>query len=175
MLNAAAGRTEITIESKDIAQDKDMAQDKDLFQGKYRVSGRSMAQGADAKAGGASLYRAAIERHARENSVPSALANAVIRIESNYNAKVLHAGNYGLMQIRLATARSVGFADTPSALLDPETNLHFGLRYLSDMYRQAGGDLCHTIMKYQSGHLAVHMNAANRLYCQRVKSLMASN
>ncbi len=96
------------------------------------------------------------------------------RIESNYNAKIVHAGNYGLMQIRLATARSLGFGGAAAALLDPDTNLRFGLKYLGGAYQQADGDLCRTIMKYQSGHLAIRMTAANRLYCQRVKTLMAS-
>ena len=136
-------------------------------------SNKEMAEGADAKLRARTL-RPQIERHAQENAIPAALANAVIRVESNYNAKIVHAGNYGLMQIKLATARSLGFGGAPVALLDPDTNLHFGLKYLGDAYQQAQGDLCRTIMKYQSGHLAIRMTAANRLYCQRVKILMAS-
>jgi soluble lytic murein transglycosylase-like protein len=132
-----------------------------------------IADGADAKAR-ARLLRPAIERHARENAVPVALANAVIRIESNFNAHVVHAGNYGLMQIRLATARSLGFAGSPAALLDPDTNLRFGLKYLAGAYRQSGGDLCLAVMKYQSGYLTSHPNGANRAYCQRVKRLISS-
>ena len=135
-------------------------------------AGSSMAEGADAKAH-AKQYGAAIERHAQENAIPAALANAVIRVESNFNAHIVHAGNYGLTQIKLATARSLGFDGSPSALLDPEINLHFGLKYLGNAYQQARGDLCATIMKYQSGHLAVRLSVANRLYCQRVKVLMA--
>jgi soluble lytic murein transglycosylase-like protein len=131
----------------------------------------SMAEGANAIAR-AKQYRSAIERNARENAVPLALANAVIRIESNFNAQIVHAGNYGLTQIRLATARSLGFDGPPSALLDPDTNLRFGLKYLGGAYQQAQGDLCGTIMKFQSGHLAVRMSSANRIYCQRVKALM---
>jgi soluble lytic murein transglycosylase-like protein len=134
---------------------------------------RDMAENADAKSR-ANQLRHVIEQSARDNAVPVALAHAVIRIESNYNWKIVHAGNYGLMQIKLATARSLGFAGTASALLDPATNLRYGLKYLGGAYQQAGGDLCRTIMKYQSGHRAVRMSAANRIYCQRVKSLIAS-
>ncbi|MFI5015746.1 MAG: lytic transglycosylase domain-containing protein [Hyphomicrobiales bacterium] len=134
---------------------------------------KEMAEGADAKTRAIEL-RPAIERRARENAIPVALANAVIRIESNYNAGIVHGGNYGLMQIKLATARSLGFGGSPASLLDPDTNLRFGLKYLGGAYQQAQGDVCRTIMKYQSGHLAIRMSAANRLYCQRVKSLMAS-
>jgi soluble lytic murein transglycosylase-like protein len=134
---------------------------------------KEMAEGGDAKARARQL-RPVIERHAKENAIPVGLANAVIRIESNYNAKIVHAGNYGLMQIKLATARSLGFAGSAAALLDPDTNLRFGLRYLAGAYQQAEGDVCRTVMKYQSGHLAFRMTAANRIYCQKVKSLMAS-
>ncbi|SDR56455.1 Transglycosylase SLT domain-containing protein [Rhizobiales bacterium GAS191] len=134
---------------------------------------KEMAEGVDAKARARQL-RPVIERHAHENAIPVGLANAVIRIESNYSARIVHAGNYGLMQIKLATARSLGFAGSPAALLDPDTNLHFGLKYLGGAYQQADGDVCRTVMKYQSGHLAFRMSAANRIYCQRVKSLMAS-
>jgi soluble lytic murein transglycosylase-like protein len=133
----------------------------------------AMAEGVDAKSRARAL-RQVIAQQAGDNAVPVALAYAVIRIESNYNAKIVHAGNYGLMQIKLATARSLGFGGTPSGLLDPSVNLHYGLKYLGDAYQQAGGDLCRTIMKYQSGHRALRMTAANRKYCQRVKSLMAS-
>jgi soluble lytic murein transglycosylase-like protein len=132
-----------------------------------------MADGADAKLRARAL-RDVIQRQARDNAIPVALAHAVIRIESNYNSKIVHAGNYGLMQIKLATARSLGFDGTPAGLLDPSINLHYGLKYLGDAYQQAGGDLCVTIMKYQSGHRALRMSASNRKYCQRVKSLMAS-
>jgi soluble lytic murein transglycosylase-like protein len=134
---------------------------------------RDMAENADAKSR-ANQLRKVIEQAARDNAIPVALAHAVIRIESNYNWKIVHAGNYGLMQIKLATARSLGFVGTPAALLDPATNLRFGLKYLAGAYQRTGGDLCLTIMKYQSGHRALRMSGANRKYCQRVKSLMAS-
>ena len=130
-----------------------------------------MAQGAQAMARAREL-RARIEQHARENALPLALANAVIRIESNYNPRIVHAGNYGLMQIKLATARAAGFAGSAADLLDPDTNLRYGLKYLGSMYQQSQGDLCLTIMKYQSGHRALRMTASNRAYCRRVKGLV---
>ncbi len=135
--------------------------------------GYQMAQGAQAKAREREL-RPRIEQHARENALPAGLANAVIRIESNYNPRVVHAGNYGLMQIKLATARAVGFGGSASELLDPDTNLRYGMKYLGSVYQQSQGDLCLTVMKYQSGHRALRMTASNRAYCQRVKGLMTA-
>ena len=112
-------------------------------------------------------YQELIARHAAENGLPFALADAVVRIESRYNAKIIHAGNYGLMQIRPQTARGVGFTGASSALLDPDTNLHFGLRYLAAAYKLADGDTCRTLMRYQSGIASKQPNAANRAYCAR--------
>jgi soluble lytic murein transglycosylase-like protein len=133
-----------------------------------------MAQGAEARAREREL-RPRIEQHARENALPAALANAVIRIESNYNSRIVHAGNYGLMQIKLATARAVGFSGSAAELLDPDTNLHYGLKYLGSVYQQSQGDLCLTVMKYQSGHRALRMTASNRAYCRKVKGLMMAS
>ena len=124
--------------------------------------------------GGHSAYQALIARHASANGVPAALGDAVVRIESNYSASIVHAGNFGLMQIRQQTARGVGFSGAPSGLLDPDTNLHFGMKYLSMAYRRAGGDTCRALMLYQSGIGARSPNAANRAYCSKAQRIMAS-
>ena len=55
-------------------------------------------------------HDALIAKHAAANGVPEQLVRRVIRIESRGNAGAVHAGNYGLMQIRLGTARGVGYS-----------------------------------------------------------------
>jgi soluble lytic murein transglycosylase-like protein len=117
--------------------------------------------------------RALVERHARENGIPFAIADAVVKIESNYNPRANHAGNMGLMQIRPQTARGEGFKGQANDLLNPDTNLHFAMRYLGDAYRLSGGDVCATLMRYQSGHGTTHMSASNRRYCARARHFMA--
>ena len=120
-------------------------------------------------------FRALIEKHASQNGVPYKLADAVVRIESRYNAHVVHAGNFGLMQIRHQTARGVGFSGSPAALLNPDTNLHYGVKYLAIAYRQAGGNTCSALRYYQSGIGARGMNGANRAYCRKALAIMANN
>ncbi|MEN5081179.1 lytic transglycosylase domain-containing protein [Bosea sp. TWI1241] len=119
--------------------------------------------------------RGLVARHAAAHGVPFELADAVVRIESRYNPRAAHAGNYGMMQIRHQTARGVGYRGSASGLLDAETNVRYGMKYLAEAYRLAGGDTCRTIMKYQSGHMAVRMNGANRVYCAKVRTILASN
>ncbi len=127
------------------------------------------------EAGARGSVRDIIARHAQANGVPFKLADAVVRIESRYNPRVSNGGALGLMQIKPATARGVGFAGSAAALYHAETNVTFGMKYLAQAYRLSGGDICGTVMRYQSGHYAHHMNAANRAYCSKARAIMASN
>ncbi len=117
--------------------------------------------------------RSIVQHQAAANNVPFALANAVVMLESRYNPRASNRGNFGLMQIRLGTARSLGYTGGANGLLNPETNARYGMKYLAQAYKLAGGDTCRTIMKYQSGHGATRMSSANRAYCARARTLMA--
>ncbi|HEX4768827.1 MAG TPA: transglycosylase SLT domain-containing protein [Lichenihabitans sp.] len=114
-----------------------------------------------------------VARHAIENGIPVKLAQAVVTIESRGNAHASNHGALGLMQIKYGTARAAGFSGAAAGLMVAETNLHFGMKVLADAYRSARGDLCGTLMRYQSGHLATRMTRSNRAYCSRARSLMA--
>ena len=50
--------------------------------------------------------------------------------------------NVGLTQINAGTAQSLGYTGEASGLLDAETNLRYGLKYLAQAYKLAGGDTC---------------------------------
>jgi len=113
-----------------------------------------------------------IARHAASNSLPFALADAVVRIESRYNPNARNRANLGLTQISHATARGIGYRGTAQGLFQPETNLAYGLKYLGMAYRMAGGNICGTIMRYQGGLRATRMTGANRAYCAKVQALM---
>jgi soluble lytic murein transglycosylase-like protein len=70
------------------------------------------------------------------------------------------AGNYGLMQIRLGTARAMGFNGSAAELLDAETNMTYAVRYLAGAYRAAGGNEARAIALYASGYNAVPVRSA---------------
>ncbi|MEF2551932.1 transglycosylase SLT domain-containing protein [Aurantimonas sp. A2-1-M11] len=122
--------------------------------------------------GSAALDRL-IERHAAEAGVPTALAYAVVRVESRYNPKARGAGVYGLSQIKPATARSLGFSGPASALFDADTNLTYGMKYLKGAWEKGGHDVCQASMKYKGGHRATRMSASAKRYCSAVKAHMA--
>ena len=127
-------------------------------------------------AGGRSQYASLVERHARANGVPVALAKAVVTVESRYNPRLTgRAGEIGLMQIKLQTARAMGYRGSRQGLFDPETNIKYGMLYLAGAHQLSGGTTCGTILKYQGGHYAKRMGASTKQYCARVQKLMASN
>ena len=86
--------------------------------------------------------------------LPASLVERVIRRESGGNPRAVHAGNYGLMQIRLATARAMGYTGSAAGLLDPQTNMTYALRYLAGAYRAAGGNENRAIALYSRGYYA---------------------
>ena len=115
-----------------------------------------------------------IEAKAKANGVPLALAHAVVHVESRYNPKVTgKGGTHGLMQIKYATAKGLGFQGTVRELYDPETNLEWGMRYLGGAHKLAKGDICGTVMRYQGGHRAMRMSDVATRYCGKVHALLA--
>ena len=82
--------------------------------------------------------------------LPASLVERVIRRESGGNPRAVHAGNYGLMQIRLSTARAMGYTGSAAGLLDPQTNMTYALRYLAGAYRAAGGNESRAIALYSA-------------------------
>lgn len=115
-----------------------------------------------------------IEKAADDNDIPRELAYAVVRVESHYNPRARGSGVYGLSQIKPATARGLGFDGPAEALLDPETNLRYGMRYLKGAWEQGNGDVCQTAMKYKGGHRTTVMSKSASVYCSNVKRHMAA-
>ena len=120
-------------------------------------------------------YSAIINSYAASNGVPVALANAVIRVESNFQPNMTgSAGEVGLMQIKYETARGLGYTGTREALYDPETNIRWGMKYLAGAQKLGDGSTCATILRYNAGHGATRMNPISANYCSKVKLEMAS-
>jgi len=96
--------------------------------------------------------RRLIEQAARDNDVPVALVQRVVRRESTHNPKARNGPYYGLMQILPQTARSMGFRGQPEDLLDAETNLRYAVRYLRGAWLLADGSHDRAVMWYARGY-----------------------
>jgi soluble lytic murein transglycosylase-like protein len=117
-----------------------------------------------AKAQSRAQYEALVASHAMANNVPEALVHRVIVRESKYHpALVGRGGTIGLMQIKLATARGLGYTGTAEGLRDPETNLAYGVKYLAGAYRAAHNDHNRAVHYYASGYYY----AARRQHLER--------
>jgi len=126
--------------------------------------------------GAKAQYSTIVNRYATEYGVPASLAHAVIKVESNYRANARGgAGEIGLMQIKPATARMMGYSGGADGLFNPETNIKYGMKYLAMAHSLGGGSTCGTILKYNAGHGAKRMNPVSAAYCSKVKQQLAAN
>ena len=88
-------------------------------------------------------YTEYVEKYADEYKVPYPICYAVIKTESGFNsAAVSPAGAIGLMQITPATfsylCEKTGDEYESGMLYDPETNIRYGIFYLSMLYERFG-------------------------------------
>ncbi|MFD1791913.1 lytic transglycosylase domain-containing protein [Ochrobactrum teleogrylli] len=142
--------------------------------GKGSRSGSSKSGGASRSVKSGSGYSQIINRYASTYGVPSSLAHAVVRHESNFQPNVRGAaGEIGLMQIKLSTARAMGYSGSAKGLYEPATNIQYGMKYLAMAQKLGGGSTCGTILKYNAGHGAKRMNPISAKYCSSVKAYMA--
>ncbi|OOO28307.1 lytic transglycosylase [Agrobacterium salinitolerans] len=93
-----------------------------------------------------------ITKYATMYDVPEDLVHRVVRRESMYNPGAYSSGNFGLMQIRHATARSMGFDGPASGLFDAETNLKYAVKYLRGAWVVAGNDRDNAVRLYARGY-----------------------
>ena len=86
-------------------------------------------------------YTEYVEKYAAEYGVPEYIAYAVIKTESDFQSNyVAPDGSVGLMQLSEETFRVVSGMmkeNTESGILyDPETNVRYGIYYLSYLYTE---------------------------------------
>ena len=98
-------------------------------------------------------YEQLVATHARANNVPEALVHRVIVRESKYRPDLVgRGGTIGLMQIKLATARGLGYTGDAAGLRDPDTNLAYGIKYLAGAWRAANSNHGRAMHLYASGY-----------------------
>jgi soluble lytic murein transglycosylase-like protein len=84
------------------------------------------------------------------------LAFQLVHVESRFNPRARsHAGAIGLAQVQLPTARFYDASITEERLLDAETNLRIGLRYLRDLL-EVYGTMDIALLAYNRGPTRVN-------------------
>ncbi|WP_342739191.1 lytic transglycosylase domain-containing protein [Bradyrhizobium sp. B117] len=101
-------------------------------------------------------YAEMVAMHARANGIPEALVHRVIMRESRYQPGLVgRGGTIGLMQIKLATARGLGYTGDAAGLRDPNTNLTYAVKYLAGAYHAANGDHARAVRYFAGGYYYV--------------------
>ena len=96
--------------------------------------------------------RALVRKWAAIHDIPESLLHRQIQRESGYNPAARNGSYYGLLQIMPQTARTMGYRGAPEGLLDAETNLEFGGKYLRGAWLVSGGNQDKAMMWYAKGY-----------------------
>jgi soluble lytic murein transglycosylase-like protein len=103
-------------------------------------------------AGGGEAVNRLIEKYATLYDVPVSLVRRVVKRESNFYPGAYNRGHWGLMQIKHATARGMGYDGPARGLLDAETNLKYAVRYLAGAWMVADGNPDLAVRFYARGY-----------------------
>ncbi len=96
--------------------------------------------------------RQMIMKAAKDNNIRPELLEAVVQVESGYNADAVSSkGAAGLMQLMPGTAHALGVSDP----FDPEQNLMGGAKYLRQQLDRFNGDERKALAAYNAGPGAV--------------------
>jgi soluble lytic murein transglycosylase-like protein len=109
------------------------------------------APSSPAEASASSIDRL-IAKYAAIYEVPEALVRRVVKRESTFNPRAYNRGHWGLMQIKHATARGMGYSGPATGLFDAETNLKYAVKYLRGAWLVADGDENRADRLYQRGY-----------------------
>lgn len=106
-------------------------------------------------------YQETVQKYAREYHVDSSLCVAVVKVESKFkHDAVSHRGALGLMQIMPETgkwiASQLGEEFSEEKLKDPETNIRYGIWYLSSLQQEFEGNNVLALAAYNAGRGNVH-------------------
>lgn len=93
-----------------------------------------------------------ISKYAALYEVPVELVRHVVNRESTFNPRAYNHGHWGLMQIKHATARGMGYDGPPSGLFDAETNLKYAVKYLRGAWLVADRNAKRADWLYQTGY-----------------------
>lgn len=154
--------------------------------------------------------RQVVAREARANGLSVELVEAIITVESGWNPwairletkyryvrnianhahenhitmeteRALQRMAFGMFQIVGGTARATGYRGPLSALLDPETNIHWGTRYLGTLRQRFPNSTRAQIAAYNGGPgavrsrghgSAVRLHFSNQGYVDKVMGAM---
>lgn len=108
-------------------------------------------------------------------SLPPGLLSALCYVESKHRVDAVHhddgkGDSLGVCQIKLPTARLLGFRGTQADLMKPENNIHYAGKYLLKQLHRYQMDPRRAVSAYNAGtfHGKVDGSPRNAPYVKRV-------
>ncbi|WP_265500676.1 lytic transglycosylase domain-containing protein [Paracoccus beibuensis] len=117
-----------------------------------RSRGRDQLTGSGLYPNETPYIRQRINFWSRHYGVPSSLVQRVVLRESSHRPEARNGSYHGLMQIAPQTARTMGYRGPDRGLLDADTNLRYGVKYLRGAWLVAEGDADRAVMWYSRGY-----------------------
>ena len=116
------------------------------------------------------------QNESKENNLPKDLLKSVCYVESNNNIKVKSifdggSYSYGMCQIKLPTARSVGFIGKYKLLYQPAINIKYAAKYLSLKLNEYNGDIKKSLTAYNRGSYNKGMSDSNKYVVKVILAL----
>lgn len=112
-------------------------------------------------------------------NLPPDIFTAVCYTESHFNANVIAKNDggedsIGLCQIKLSTARHMGYKGNKRGLLDPVTNATYAAKYFKHHLKNNNGNIVDAVISYNIGHKTNYTKYVNEVFKNAVK-LRTSN
>lgn len=111
------------------------------------------------------------------NDLPEGLLSSLCYVESRHRVEAVHqddgsSSSLGVCQIKLNTARLLGFKGTETDLLKTGVNIKYAAKYLGKQYRRYDGDVIKAVAAYNAGSYR-HKNGMpiNNQYVKKVLTL----
>lgn len=108
-------------------------------------------------------------------NLPPGLLSALCYVESGHRPQALHAhdggsSSIGVCQIKMATAKTVGFYGTVKDLKAPQTNIYYSAKYLKRQLSRYDNDPIKAVAAYNAGTHRVNKKGLvmNRKYVTKV-------
>ncbi len=107
--------------------------------------------------------------------LPVGYQSALCFVESSHNPSAVHkddghGNSVGECQIKLSTARELGFKGTENELKVPKTNIHYAARYLSRQLIRYHNDIRKATAAYNAGSFRLNKQGKvmNQHYVDKV-------
>lgn len=88
--------------------------------------------------------------------LPDGLLSSLCYVESHHNITAVHkddgkGNSVGICQIKLPTAKMLGFRGTEKQLMDPQVNIEYAAKYLRHQIDRYHGNIKYGIISYNTG------------------------